>query len=120
MGKSALPEVAAAASWMEAAQLPLRELRRKYTKSEMAIAGWRSLETASNMRQQTIAPAQQSQIPPSAQDAIERDLEEKIGDFAEQLVNEKGEIDLRRVTGAQAVRFMNAIGCASRRRTAGD
>lgn len=105
---------------MEAAQLPLRELRKKYTKSEMALAGWRSMETAANMRQQTIAPAQQSQLPVQAQDAIERDLEDKIGDFAEQLVNENGEIDLRRVTGAQAVRFMNAIGCASRRRTMRD
>lgn len=111
-----------AASWMEAAQMPLRELRKKYTKSEMAIAGWRGAEMAANMREQRIAPAanaQHARAMAEPMDEIERQLEEKIGSFAHELVDENGEVDLRRVSGDKALRYMNAIGCAARRRTWG-
>jgi hypothetical protein len=41
---------AAAASWIEALGLPLREIEERYTRSEVALMAWRSQEQGHQMR----------------------------------------------------------------------
>ena len=37
-------------------------------------------------------------------------LEERLGAVAQKLENEQGEVDLRRLTGEEALQYMNAMG----------
>jgi hypothetical protein len=43
-------------------------------------------------------------------DQTERILEEKLGPVAYKLTDENGDVDLRKLTGPEAVRFMAAMG----------
>lgn len=120
--------MAAAASLLEATKLPLRELRQRYTKSELAIMGWRSMEIAANM-QAGMAKSREQQttasqaIAGSIHDLMttperERELafiEEKIGGFIWKAVtydengNETG-LDLRKLTGQEMKIYLEAMG----------
>lgn len=116
--------VAAAASWMEATKLPLRELRKRYTRSELAIMAWRSSEIAANMEDNmATVRKQQTQTADVVQQGAEavvinavreRELaiiEDKIGGFIWKAVDEKtGDIDLRKLTGTEAAIYMEAMG----------
>lgn len=90
---------------MEALHLPVRELRQRYTKSEMAIMAWRSSEMSHNMSQMTAknggGPEEDKQL--SA-------LERRLGGIAEKIENEKGELDLHKLTGPEAMQFMASMG----------
>lgn len=104
---------------MEATSLPIYELRKRFTTSEMVISGWRSTEVAGNMEALRVNPPASSKGPVSEGGWDDRQLDElesKIGSFADKMVDENGEIDLRRLTGAEALRYMSAIGAAARRR----
>lgn len=114
--------VAAAASWMEALGLPQREIRKRFTKSDLVLMGWRSAEVSANMRnnQRTPVALPQSsgglheQLPYAVQstehDAVLRAIEERLGTTVYKMTDERGEIDLRRLTGEEALNYMQAIG----------
>ena len=104
-----MPGLAAAASWIESYKMPLREIRRRYTRSEMFIAGWRSQEMAANMHRSfhrnAVAPM------PEQQNAAEDALEQRLGPtLLEKGIDESGEVDLRNLTGDEALRFMGSFG----------
>jgi hypothetical protein len=103
--------------------MPLRQIRKTYRKSELAILAWRSHELSINMRSSHPEPPRRGarSSPASAPEefygasdpGFRRDmalLEERLGPIADKLENEEGELDLRRLTGDEAVRYMNAIG----------
>lgn len=117
-----MPAVAVAASWMESTKLPLREVKKRYTKSDMAIMAWRSSETAYNMKKSIMAPVSQAQRQnytqpdrPEMRSAISnRDLElleQRLGPVAIKLEEQgDGEFDLGKLTGDEALHFMNSLG----------
>lgn len=108
--------------------MPLREIRKRYTKSDMAIMAWRGSEVSYNMqRNREVSasrrlPANVSEgirnAPTGRQEGWDYDLpepefkalEEKLSPFVVKLVNEEGRVDLRKVTGEEAMRYMAAMG----------
>ena len=116
--KSQLPAVAAAVAEMEAAHLPLGELRKRYTKSEMVLGGWRSTEIAGNMemmRVTTPANYTASGIAPVGDDKFDA-LEKKLQPFLHKIVDKDGEIDLRGLTGDEVIKYMKATSAVAMRR----
>ena len=112
VSKSALPVVAAAASWMESLKMPLRDIYKKYTKSEMAMQGWRSSEIAHNMSEHHARRNDRAEGAPNAPSGYVSDaesaLERRLG---ADLVNKLDEdLDFRKLTGDEVVRFMGAMG----------
>ena len=111
---SRVPVVAGAASWMESLKLPLREVYARYTKSEMGVAAWRSGEISSNMgvRSQQSRDKQANNAPavsiPAPQDEFEAVLEGRLGESLVAKLDE--ELDFRKLTGEEVMRFMQAIG----------
>lgn len=111
---------------MEALALPSREIRKRFTKSDVVLMGWRSGEIAANMDH---SASDQVRIPPpsgvgrveelsrmpvrdhAGDDDTLRGIEERLGGvIIERMVNERGEVDLRRLTGAQAAQYFQALG----------
>ena len=102
--------------------MPTREIRQKFKKSEIAIMAWRSSEMAKNMETSYTSGMGKSDgtVPVSSsitegiQAGGERDfaiLEEKMGDVVvNNMVNAEGDVDLRRLTGDQAIRYLSAMG----------
>jgi hypothetical protein len=110
---------------MESLKMPMREIEAKYTTSELAIMAWRGSEMGFNMRARTqevprghIGPLNPTTVTPDPLDYFEYDpperdlrvIDEKLEPIAHKMVNEQGEIDLRRLTGAEALRYMGALG----------
>ena len=123
MTNSALPAVAAAASWMESFHMPMREIYKRFTKSELAIMGWRSAELAYNMHVSHGRGANDGARRPLIDEDMdlrgrsEPDVEhqlrvmgEALAPIAKKMVNERGEIDLRRLTGPEALRYFAVLG----------
>jgi hypothetical protein len=133
---------------MESLKMPMREVLKCYTKSELAILAWRSTELAQNMKHRR--EGAQNPLPsvpkrttgrPEAKNGdytedVHTDLpgkdpgnlyenipehgvsdrelkfiEERFGPtVVERFVDERGEINLRKLTGDQAVHYMNVLG----------
>lgn len=94
--------------------MPVREIAKKYTKSELAIVAWRSAETAHNLEVATKVRRPHSDSstgPETPGNRIPEDtLEVKMGpEVVAKLGGEDGEVDLRKMTGAEAMRFMSAL-----------
>lgn len=117
-----MPAVAAAASWLEAFKLPMREIRKRYTKSEMAILAWRSQEVGYNMRS-TNQPKPRTDanlagkpafngVPPVLSTEAEQALEERLGPLAVKLgeIEDEHGMDFRKLTGAEALQYMDSMG----------
>ncbi len=93
--------------------MPLKKVYEIYTKSEMAIQGWRSSEIAANMGERyrergneraTNAP---STYNPQATEA-ELELERRFGPDLVAKLDE--DLDFRKLTGDEVVRYMGAMG----------
>lgn len=116
-----MPEVAAVASWMESLKIPIREIRKKYTKSELAIMGWRSREMSFNLQgvsnhhpqgsdSSTNLPDPKDLIPETVPDRVIRQLEERMGPTIVAKIEKAGEVDLRMMTGEEARQYMAVMG----------
>lgn len=102
---------------MEALGLPSREIRKRFTKSDVVLMGWRSGEISANMRTNVNSEVR---IPPPAtipnnsyagNDDVLRGIEERLGGvIIERMVNEHGDVDLRRLTGREAAQYFQALG----------
>jgi len=79
---------------------------------------WRSAEVSSNMHTKTVHPGT---LAPSLgsgdsgmenvdQDAMLKRLEERLGGIVYKITDDRGEIDLRKLTGDEACTYLNAIG----------
>jgi hypothetical protein len=119
IGKSLVPAVAAVTGWIETMKMPLREIHKKYTRSEMTLMGWRSGEIAANMHSnygQDSAKAANNALgvvnglAEGAFDEKIRDLENKLGPELCAKLEGNEDLDLRKLTGPEALRLMHAQG----------
>lgn len=98
--------------------MPSREIRRKFTKSDIAIMSWRSAEVSANMHNKTVRPASlpakldsgASYMENTDRDAELQRIEERLGGIVYRMTDDKGEIDLRKLTGDEACQYMAALG----------
>lgn len=96
--------------------MPLRQILKTYTKSELAIIAWRSGESAYNLDQMHKERADgisNNNLKPDdipTEDWIS-EIEDKMGaDVVEKLGGIDGEVDLRKLTGDEVLRYMKALG----------
>jgi hypothetical protein len=86
--------------------MPLSEIEERFTKSDLGVVGWRSQETSYQMSKNMkrgnagAGPTANAQNDPS----LPSGLPEKFFD------PETGELDLRRVTGIEALKFLRTQG----------
>lgn len=100
--------------------MPTREIHKHYTKSEMAVIAWRSSETvyhmSSNRPQLNHAQGNGQEHPFQGKDYALPDrefqaLEDRLGEaIVTAMVDDQGEIDLKRLTGPQALHFLQSMG----------
>lgn len=88
--------------------MPLYEVEQRFTSSELAIVGWRSQETAYLMDKQ-MKKGQANAGPPVEAGELMTDPSLPYG-LPERFFNKDGELDLRQVTGAEALRFLRTQG----------
>jgi hypothetical protein len=84
---------------MQEFKMPLSEIEDKFTLSEMAVMSWSSQEQMANLEKKTDRPTIRTK----------NKRQNKEG-LPEHFYNESGEIDLRRVTGKEAYKFLSAQG----------
>lgn len=100
--------------------MPSREIRSRFTKSDIAIMGWRAAETAANMRNKTLRRMPQRTTTTDdgihfGMESVEHDeflhgVEARLQGIVHKIVDDKGNIDLRRLTGDEAMQYMSALG----------
>lgn len=114
--------------------MPLRDIRKKFTFSEMALMSWRSREMSANMASGRTTPRQESKtetvtkelpdyglrhepVHHHASKVIEHDdsyeLPQDINNgvkIPKTFFNTEGDLDLSKTTGPAAVRYLNAVG----------
>jgi hypothetical protein len=100
--KSQYPGIASLAAQVEMFGLSKRELDAKFTKSELALLAWRSQEVSASMEKSTGSRKGQRKNYSDAE--VPEGLPDHFFD------PETGELDLRRVTGEEAYKYMAAIG----------
>lgn len=108
-----------AASVIELLQLPLREIRSRYTKSEMVILAWRSMEQYQQTKRQ-MKKARQGVGSGVKYETKEEGKPEKMRKYYEpgqipeglpdKFFDEEGGINLSKVTGEEAAKYLNLIG----------
>lgn len=96
--------------------MPLKQIHKTYRRSELALMAWRSGEVASNMHVDYKLGAGDGAkraldtIPLPTNAAIEHELsalEDRLGPVAAKLDDS---LDMRKLTGDEVMRFMNAQG----------
>jgi len=96
--------------------MPSREMRSRFTKSDIALMAWRSAEVSANMRDRTVRSLPSKMDGdgyPTEQTAYEKrlkEIEDRLGTIVYKMQDENGKIDLRRLTGDEAVTYLQAIG----------
>ena len=101
---------------MEALQLPLAEIRERYTWSEVVLMGWRSQEQSYNFEQrQKTPPRDESDAGEGAREwTRKRRVEYEQGEVPEGLpdrfFDEEGQVNLSKVKAKDALQYMSAIG----------
>lgn len=109
--------------------MPMREVYKKYTKSELIVMAWRSGEISHNMHLDSKSHALpndalngaatpinkqsggDSRYDYDPSDVVLEEIGNKLGDdIVRNCENADGELDLRRLTGQQALKFMNVTG----------
>jgi hypothetical protein len=97
-------------SLVETFQMPLREIKERFTWSEIVLMGWRSQEQthqlkskSGNIRSWKEDKANVKQRKAYAEGEIPANLPDRF-------FNEEGEVDLRKVTGRDAVQYLAAVG----------
>lgn len=93
---------------METFQLPLSEIEERFTKSELMIVGWRSQETAYQMDLQ-MKKGSSAVGPPQEARAMYNDPTLPTN-LPAKFFNKDGEVDLRQVTGPEALKFLHLQG----------
>ena len=100
------PGIASLAAQIEMFGLSKREIEEKFTRSETILLAWRSMEISAGFEKQ--AKDMRGGLPPT------NPRKHTDGRLPENLpahfYNEEGEIDLRKVTGEEAYKFMMSQG----------
>lgn len=111
--------MALVASWIETFKMPYHQIERTYRKSELAILGWRSAEIGHSMSPKGRQSQTRHDNPEQKQDNGQfgwsdetiSDLERKLGpEISRKMVDDKGDVDLRRLTGAEAMHYLSCLG----------
>lgn len=101
--------------------MPVREIEKKYTVSELVMMAWDSRQKAYALNQMYKKPKDTSASQAAAYvsshgitetaNAYEmpKDINRGVS-IPKTFFNKEGEIDLRQVTGPQAVNYLNALG----------
>jgi hypothetical protein len=87
---------------MQEFKMPLSEIEEKFTLSEMAIMSWSSQEHMAGLEKRSVNRPTRTKESNTKQNKTES--------LPEHFYNEEGEIDLRRVTGKEAYRFLSSQG----------
>jgi hypothetical protein len=115
---------------MDNFKLPMREIRLKYTKSELVLMAWDSRQKAYNMHKlssnrpkiKDVASSNKIEYVGSTSGKNPNNISETVDAYEmpstlnkgipilKKWFNEEGELDLRKATGPQAVRYLNALG----------
>lgn len=90
----------------------MRELEEKYTVSDFFVIAWRSQEVSHNMKVRfgdKPKPPKKKKVDAPAKDVP---LEKRVvdPDLPDHYFNETGELDLRKVTGAEAWKYFSEQG----------
>lgn len=97
--------------------MPLEEVWERFTKSEMAILSWRSQEQYWQMKMRMgDRPRRKQKVDKKAAQQLAKAREGSRLDYEDELVdnlpdkyfNNEGELDLRNVTGPEAIAYLNA------------
>jgi hypothetical protein len=96
-------------SLVETFQMPLREIRDKFTWSEIVLMGWRSAEQSHQLKSKTPENLRRSNVR-SGKPRKQYAHGEIPDNLPDRFFNEEGEVDLSKVTGRDAVRYLQAIG----------
>jgi hypothetical protein len=105
-------------------KIPMREIRRKFTVSELTLTAWRSKEMSANMRKTrtnlpppgNLGPGYPEQpINPNQIKETENAyiLPEGVNagvSIPKKFFDKQGDLNLSQVTGPEAVRYLNALG----------
>jgi hypothetical protein len=109
---------------MESLKLSMREIKLKYTKSDLALQAWDSKQKSYNLRMQMTSPKDQSGKTSDKDIGIDKrsgvveyedsyELPHGVNSgvrIPKKFFNDDGELDLRRATGPEAVTYLRAIG----------
>jgi hypothetical protein len=88
--------------------MPIHEIEERFCKSDLAIVGWRSQET-SYLMDKKMKRGSDSAGPPAEASRYYNDPSLPTG-MPAKFFNESGELDLRGVTGADALKFLRGQG----------
>lgn len=118
--------VSAAASWMDTFKMSMREIKKKYTKSEMLLMAWDSRQKSYAMKQlySSSKTTKQSGV---AKDSVTTtparhnvretkdgyELPDNVNNgvsIPKKFFNNSGEIDLSHASGPEAVKYLQALG----------
>lgn len=105
--KSQLPGLASLAAQVEMFALSKREMEKKFTRSELVILAWRSQEVSASFEKQTAQTKDASESMGKRKFVTDAQVPQNL---PAKFYNKQGEIDLRQVTGAEAYKFMMALG----------
>lgn len=98
-------------SLVETFQMPLREIRERFTWSEIVLLGWRSAEQAHQLKDKTPANLRNTRTKAGGKKPRKHYEHGEIPDnLPDRFFNEEGEVDLSKVTGRDAVKYLQAIG----------
>jgi hypothetical protein len=104
--KSEYPALASLAAQLEMFGLPKRDLDVKFTKSEMYVLAWRSQEISAGLQKDM-----ERTSPGGVASGRWRQQDDSIPEgLPDEYFNEEGELDLSKVTGEKAWRYLNRQG----------
>jgi hypothetical protein len=97
---------------METFRLPLREIRKKFTKSEIILMGWRSQEQSQSLKKRLGDKPKSKGRQASTDEKYKRDYSEYIvpDELPDRFYDENGDINLSKVSAADARQFLEAQG----------
>lgn len=95
---------------MEMFHIPLREIRKRFTLSEIVFISWRSQEQAYNLKHSTDKggkPKTKTAKGGKARKEVDGYIPDGLPDH---FFNDEGEVDLRQVKGEEARQYFAALG----------
>jgi hypothetical protein len=97
------------ASWVEMFHMPMKEIEKRFTRSDMTLIAWRSQETSAQMRKRMKDSA--SKAPPKTITSGREHTYAMIPEgLPENFYNEENEVDLSKVSSEEALTYFKSFG----------
>lgn len=110
VAESRYPGLANLAAQVEMFGMSKREIDKKFTRSEMAILGWRSQEISASLQKQSDGVTTSNTDTQVGRKSRRRQQDGVPENLPDHFYNENGEVDLRQVTGAEAYKYFQKQG----------